>query len=504
MLKVVNIHHQETDAILATVGTNFFGPELFEHSLLVDETRMTVAHGLVAALFELAGAIVGEPCNTGKGLEQFLFVIVVRHGTAAFKANGNFCCLGIMLGSNRHHQNLAQVQVLAFGIIQPRQVVLEARQEGTFHGTVAQEGQYKDALVRKRKGLVCELFGIHTVAEHHMTIHVVALIQGENRQAVVSHVGLHVIDNLLVNVLHRHGLEELAQVTVKSTVLLQGNVLLSRIEALVVQHRNRASNKLEGAGRRIVKGIGVHRIHDQGTYAETRGMINQRHGHHRLDRRIVDIVHHTLGTRKVTFQKAVHVGTKQLAQKSRSFSNAGTEIYRNFLVVRKIANAPFLLVFHLRKHDDRIHMGNHNLQGQQHVGHGAVNIGVGTGPDLAHLESGLGFIGHTLGGIGKFVLQSRGNYRCVRCRTILENRRNGSRCWLLGVRTGKTRAIHAGKHKRDNGKGYQEQEHSPLECKAKQKTRDHEQNFCNRHIYPVINGRNGTALPPRRRHIRND
>ena len=311
-LEMVDIHHQDTDTILATVGAALFGTELFEQCLLVDEPRMAVSHRLFTAHFKLAGTVVGKTGDTCKRLEQFLFMIVIRKRTAAFQTDSDISRSRIVFSRNRHHKNLPQVQVLLFGIVQARQVILEARQEGTFHRTVAHDRKDKDALVGKGKALVEELVGIHTFAMDDMS-RILILVHRHDRQAIVGHIGLDIVDDFLVDVIHRHRLEELAQVVVKAAVLLQGDMLLRRIESLVVEHRNGSGHKAQSTCRRIVEGVRTNRIQNQGAHADSAPMVNQRHGHHRLDRGIVHVILQALATGQVPFKNTVDPRAEKLA-----------------------------------------------------------------------------------------------------------------------------------------------------------------------------------------------
>ena len=71
------------------------------------------------------------------------------------------------------------------------------------------------------------------------------LIEGENRQTVKRHVFLDVLEHLFVNILDRHGLEELALVMVKHAELLLLNVVLCRYKALETHHEHCLSNVRE-------------------------------------------------------------------------------------------------------------------------------------------------------------------------------------------------------------------------------------------------------------------
>ena len=126
---MVDIHHQDTDTVLATIGAALFGTEFFEQSLLIDKPRMAVTHRLFTAHFEFTGTVVGKTGNTCERLEQFLLVIVIGKRAAAFETNGDIGRGGIVFSRNRHHENLAEVQVPLFGIVQARQVILKAGQE---------------------------------------------------------------------------------------------------------------------------------------------------------------------------------------------------------------------------------------------------------------------------------------------------------------------------------------------------------------------------------------
>ena len=244
-------------------------------------------------------------------------------------------------------------------------------------------------------------------------------------------------------------------------------MLLRRIKALVIKHRNGACNIAQRLGGHIAKGIGVSRIHHQSAHTQSATMSINRNAHHRLNRRIVYIVQQALSTGQVTFEQAINSRTEQLAHQTRIFGNTHAGVHRDFFVVHVVTHTPFLGIFHLRKNKHRIHVGNHRLQGSQHVGHGTVNIGIGAGPYLANLEGGLGFVRHATH-VPEFRAQIRCDYRSRTGRTVPERNHRQRRCRRSTIGASQTRTVHAGKHKSHHRKRNQEKEHSSLERKANQ------------------------------------
>ena len=466
-LEVVNIHHQDTDIVLLAIGTNLFGAESFLQRAVVHESCKAVARSKILVLFNLECTGISKSSDPGKRLEEFLFVILIAVGVTAFKANGKFCSPCIRFRSDRHYKQLTKFHIALFGIVQARHIIGIARGKRTEYRAVPHKSKHKDALVRQRKLLIDKLFRIHTDAVNNAARTFFLIVERKNRQTVKRHVFLDVFEHLLVDVLDRHGLEELALVAVKHAELLLFNVILSRDKALEAHHVHRMRNKRKSLGfgsRKRIRMQGVHKNDTQAAFFT----IQERHTDQRANHSIFDVIRKALSNEQVAFQNAGYFRAQELAQDAHILGNFCTRIDTVRDIALERSQAIFICTAAIRKNRKRICLRHEHLKATQHIAKSLVDIRICTGPNLVYTERRIRFVGLQFYIIRKFIANVRRDYRRKSRRTLaaLDDREHRR------IRR-ETRAVHDSKRKRNNSKRNQEKEHSPLKCQSQQCTGDH-------------------------------
>ena len=436
-LEVVNVHHQDADVILLAVGTYLFGAERFLQRAVVHEPREAIARRKVLVPFDLESSGIRKASNTGKCLEEFLFVILIAVRVTAFKADGKFSRLGIRFRCHRHYKQLTQFHIALFGIVQARHVIGITRSKRAEHRAVSHERKHKDTLVRQRKRLIDKLFRIHADAINNSASAFLRLVKRKDCQAVERHILLDVLEHLLVDVLHRHRLEELALVAVKRTELLLFNVVLCRDIALEAHHENHMRHKHERLGFGFLKRIRLQRVHQNCTKAAFIA-IQDRHTHQRADSSVFDVVREALADKQITFQNAANPRTQELAQDARVFGNLCARVNKVLHIALESPEPEFIHTAAICKNRERIRIRHQHLEAAQNIPERLIDIRICTGPNLVHAERRVRFVRIRLD-VRKFIADVRRHNRRESSRTLaaLDNR-NHSRA------TREARAVHDG------------------------------------------------------------
>ena len=133
ILEMINVHHQDANIVLLPICTDLFAAKRFMERFLVDKSSHAITHSKVLAMFKLSRTIVGKASNPSKGLEQFLFMVLITIAIATFQANSKFRCIRIGLRRNRHYKQLTKSHVPIFLVIQTRNIIAIPRLERSFY-----------------------------------------------------------------------------------------------------------------------------------------------------------------------------------------------------------------------------------------------------------------------------------------------------------------------------------------------------------------------------------